>query len=264
SEYIDVKQFCEQAKIASILFTELDRIEPSPEALVLARTLASAGFVGKMKARYPDLYETSFPEWLKEAREQNHILDTELSVEAKAAYNEVVSKYGGKERISEDPNGNYIDFPQGITPPKSDKVYESMKGYLPQNINPEELKAVFDMMKDKKIFPHVTKMMKDPPRIVLYWNCEITASLIGAVEPYMVKIGQDSFRMITEGESISYRAISYDTTLGKGEQTVNFRQTEFNKDVFFRHYLEQCSKWWRNPSDPRWMSYLPIKYVNKS
>lgn len=247
--------FLKQAEEAARLFTLLDNDIGTPDTKILLETISQASFVGTFRARKPEMLKTSFPAWIVEEREKKKVGGfVRFGDDVIDAYNCWVTG-NGVERS--DPNGTYVDYGiEGIVLDDGSEI-KSFKGYVPNDITAGGLMSLFETLKTRNVHPKVTKMFSELNRLVFYWTTPPNKELVSTLQELQITgIGEDSFRIINGSEGAIVRAAaSRDRSLGSG--VVDFRQDEFDKGKFFRNYLKQCLHWWRDPSNPGWMSYIP-------
>lgn len=251
--------FIEQAQEAANLLEMLDQGIHTPETEKLLIALSNASFVGTYKARYAEEYETSFPGWLKRGHEQAKSTRPNMVTKTAAReYSSYWSSHGGtkdKKVDGEMDYGDYIHYKEGVPPPAK-TLLATFKAYMPGNIEPGDIARILEGLSVHSAHPHMTKLPPDASRIVLYWITaereNVRAQLAALGIPW---IRQDSFRIDESGKLKV--TVSGDKALSAESQATDFRQKSYDKAKFFKHYLQLCYYWARNPADPNWVSFVP-------
>lgn len=286
-------RFINEATRVGYFMTALDQGVPlydqngndlSEEVEQFARTLAEAPFIDQLfysikpiqnpsnrntgqeiKRRSVSLGNpgTSLPNWLLNSRAMLEETSPDNATNLRSFYNSWVEGTAISSR--KEKNGTYSDYPEHMSPQKITSPIHQFKAYVEVDANQEALEEVFSRMTKEKIHPHETKITPEN-RLVMYWSTAPKESLCNSIREVFYELGvafrgfdQDSEAFVTKGREVVRKTVkSNDQAMGEDGQAVDMHQDEFNNGEFFKRYLSQCYRWWRNPMNPRLMSFVPF------
>ncbi len=250
------EKFVAQAKLAITYFNQLEGGKPNSDNQQFAQTVAMSGFVGSLKSRDSDLYDSSFPPWLKNLRtaEVSGRMQT-IKPEIATMYDEWVAVRGGTAR--KDVQGEYVDFAKD-TPPQSQTAITAFKAYMPTSKTSDELESILSGLADAKLHPHTMKLATQANRLVMYYQTTAREEVVDKLHELGVQeIKQDSIRIREDEGRVTIRVpASADVALSTA-YNLSFTQDQYDPQIFLKTYLRQCYYWYRNPADPNWLSFIP-------